>query len=446
MNKESIVVHLFASACRKLAKVIPFPARPLAPGDAGARMPVRYRGYLGATAETSAQWSSERAMKEAEALLKVAAAVGRLGAWSVRIEGMELTLSQEVCAIHEVPDGFEPTLARVLRFYRGASARRLREMLHACARDGTPFEAELPITTALGNQRWVRASGLADRDAEGHVVFVQGAIQDITRLQRDADEARRAAERLLHSQLEIERLNEGLEERVRQRTAQLRAANRDMEAFSYSIAHDLRAPLSALAGYSQALEECEQSLSVRGRHFLRRIKANARQMDEMTEGLLVLANVSRAELTAERVDLAQVCRDVLRSLQEQQPERAVRVVIGSGLRATGDTVLLQRVMANLLGNAWKFTGKREGAVIEVGSEAGSSGQTIYHVKDNGAGFDMSYSKQLFGAFQRLHKRSEFEGTGIGLATVHKIIHRHGGKIWAQAARGEGATFFFTLGA
>lgn len=250
----------------------------------------------------------------------------------------------------------------------------------------------------------------------------------------------------IRAQQEILRLNAQLEERVRRRTEQLEAVNKELEAFSYSIAHDLRAPLSSIDGFSQILEQSAgEALPDRCRHFVARIRAGVRQMGDMTDGLLSLANYSRASLRSEPVDLARLAQAALAACREREPARSVEAIVAPRIPAAGDPRLLSQVMSNLVGNAWKFTARETQARIEVGIESGSDGRAVYFVKDNGAGFDMNHAARIFEAFQRMHSRGEFEGTGIGLAIVHKIVARHGGRIWAESAPGQGATFRFTLG-
>lgn len=252
------------------------------------------------------------------------------------------------------------------------------------------------------------------------------------------------AEMEVRSQAAILRLNAQLEERVKQRTSQLQLANRELEAFSYSIAHDLRAPLSSIDGFSRALEEANaNSLGAPSQHYLRRIRAGVKQMAELTDGLLALSRLSQGELLSEPVDLAVLARSVVGSLYEQPPARAVDVQIQSPLPVLGDPRLLQQVMANLIGNAWKFTSRTEHAHIEVGALWRKRGAAFF-VRDNGAGFDLAHASRLFQAFHRMHSPSEFEGNGIGLAIVQKIVARHGGLVWAESAPGQGATFYFTL--
>ena len=249
----------------------------------------------------------------------------------------------------------------------------------------------------------------------------------------------------VHAQQKIVQLNADLEERVRVRTAELEALTKEMTTFSYSVAHDLRSPLAAISGFGQILEkECGASVSPRGRHLLSRIRAAARQMEEMTEGLLALARVSPAEIRYQPVDLGRIAAQLLERLSERDPHRNVDVHVMPDLWGQGDAALLTQALSNLLSNAWKFTGKQAQARIEVGSQTGPDGEPVYFVKDNGAGFDMNYVSRLFGVFSRLHTTSEFEGTGIGLAIVKKVIDRHAGRVWAEAVPGQGASFYFTL--
>ena len=249
----------------------------------------------------------------------------------------------------------------------------------------------------------------------------------------------------VQAQQEIVQLNADLEERVGVRTAELEVLTKEMTTFSYSVAHDLRSPLAAISGFSQILEkEFGASVSPRGRHLLSRIRAAARQMEEMTEGLLALARVSPAEIRSQSIDLGRIAAQLLERLSERDPHRNVDVHVTPDLWARGDAALLTQALSNLLSNAWKFTGKQAQARIEVGSQTGSDGDTVYFVKDNGAGFDMNYVSRLFGVFSRLHSTSEFEGTGIGLAIVKKVIDRHAGLVWAESVPGQGASFYFTL--
>lgn len=235
-----------------------------------------------------------------------------------------------------------------------------------------------------------------------------------------------------------------LERQVAERTLELANVNQELEAFSYSVAHDLRAPLRSLDGFSQALlEDYADKLDAEGKRYLRHIRESAQQMARLIDALLTLSRVTRSELHREPVDMTALARSVVARLQRDAPERRAEFVISDGLVANGDARLLGVILENLLGNAWKFTGKRPVARIEFGVREEDS-RRAYFVRDNGAGFDMAYADKLFGVFQRLHSAAEFEGTGIGLATVQRIVRRLGGRVWANGEVGRGATFHFTL--
>jgi len=239
------------------------------------------------------------------------------------------------------------------------------------------------------------------------------------------------------------RMKAELEQRVVERTAELEVANKELEAFSYSVSHDLRAPLRAIDGFSQALlEDYPDQLDETGRQYLARVRAGTQRMAGLIDDMLQLSRVARAEMRREAVDLSALAESVIRDLQRAEPARRVEVAIRPDLRAEGDTKLLRIALVNLLSNAWKFTGPRSAARIELGLQNGS--ERAFFVRDNGVGFDMAYEGKLFGAFQRLHDAHEFPGTGIGLATVQRVVHKHGGRIWAEGAVDRGATFYFTL--
>jgi signal transduction histidine kinase len=242
----------------------------------------------------------------------------------------------------------------------------------------------------------------------------------------------------------LEKMNEELEQRVASRTRMLEAANKELEAFSYSVSHDLRAPLRSIDGFSQLLsKQIGDQLDATCQDYLQRVRRASLRMGELIDDLLKLSKVSRSELKLENVDLSQIAHEILDGLRANSPARQIEVEIQDGIKANADARLIRGVLENLLGNAWKFTSRQPQPRIEFGCRE-DAGKRVYFVRDNGAGFDMRYVGKLFGAFQRLHKVEEFEGTGIGLATVQRIVTRHGGSVWVEAELGKGATFFFTL--
>jgi signal transduction histidine kinase len=265
-------------------------------------------------------------------------------------------------------------------------------------------------------------------------IFASRASAELERLQAD---------------VEIRNLNANLEDRVQQRTAELKLANQELESFSYSVSHDLRTPLSAVDGFADLLQMSIENLPEaqigNSLHFLQRIRAGVLQMGELIDALLSLARLAREPLRREQVDLSALAAEVLQACRERDPARVLESHIEPGLLATGDRRLLRQVFDNLLGNAWKFSAGQAVTRISFGAEPAVNGQPVYAVRDNGAGFNMAHSEKLFAPFQRLHSPSQFEGTGIGLATVQRIVSRHGGHVWGESVVGKGATFRFTLG-
>ncbi|BEH09481.1 MULTISPECIES: sensor histidine kinase [Geobacter] len=235
-----------------------------------------------------------------------------------------------------------------------------------------------------------------------------------------------------------------LEQRVAELTEALDASNRELQTFSYSVSHDLRAPLTIIDGFARALmEDCAEQLDAQGQEYLKRIRIASQRMGNLINGLLNLSRIAREPLCPDTANLSEIVRTIEMELRYLHPERSVLFTIEDGVTAQGDRRLLRTVMDNLLRNAWKFTVARDPAHISFGSCV-QEGKTAYFVKDDGAGFDMAFADRLFIPFQRMHQGSEFEGVGIGLATAHRIIQRHGGRIWAEAAPDAGATFYFTL--
>ena len=256
-----------------------------------------------------------------------------------------------------------------------------------------------------------------------------------------------AQETIRGLQQELEETNKGLialDLELEQRNTELAAVNKELEAFSYSVSHDLRALLRSIDGFSQALlEDCADKLDKQGKNYLHRVRAAAQRMGELIDDLLALSRVTRREMRHEMVNLSALAGIVAAELQQGQPERQVELIIAEGLTVNGDETLLRLVLENLLGNAWKFTSKQPKARVEFGATQ-YDGKPAYYVRDDGVGFDMAYVGKLFAPFQRLHSADEFPGTGIGLATVQRIINRHGGRVWAEGAVKRGATFYFTF--
>ncbi|HEY6877280.1 MAG TPA: ATP-binding protein, partial [Polyangiales bacterium] len=302
----------------------------------------------------------------------------------------------------------------MLSFMHPDDRPRIGQMLDELAQGRSTIQFEARFQCQTGSYRWL--SWTTSPDDEGTLYAVA----------RDVTDARMVTDQL----------------RLAKATAD--SANRELESFCYTVAHDLRAPLRSIDGFSQALiEDYADKLDDEGKQYLARLRGGAQRMAHLIDDLLSLSRLSRAELVSDRVDLSRLAHGILSRLREQQPDRAVALKIEPNLHAQGDGNLLQNALENLIGNAWKFTRNRADARIEVGQTT-VDGARAFFVRDNGAGFDMAYAHKLFGAFQRLHSVSEFEGTGIGLASVARIIHRHGGRIWTQAEVGKGATFYFTL--
>ena len=305
----------------------------------------------------------------------------------------------------------------------------------ACARLATTGRAQgfdYALGRGPGDEHWFGAR-LTAQSPDG------ARPPGFTLLIRDISERKQA-------EAHIQELNESLEERVAARTSEMRAAMAELESFSYSISHDLRTPLRAIEGFGRLLEiEYGDDLDATAHDYLSRIRHAAQRMANLIDDLLDLARVSRKSLQKQPVDLSQLASEIVAELRERQPDRAVVVHVEHGLSARADPMLMRVVLENLLGNAWKFT-ERCGpeASIEVGSQR-HDGRDWFYVRDNGAGFDMAYADRLFKPFQRLHSQTEFEGTGIGLATIHRIVGRHGGRVAAEGEPGRGACFRFSLG-
>jgi PAS domain S-box-containing protein len=318
-----------------------------------------------------------------------------------------------------------------------AELERVVASWKAALREERPWEDQFRMRRRDGSFRWFLARAIPVRDAGGRIVRWFGTSTDIDDEWRTVEDLRRAEEEIRH-------LNADLEHRVRERTTQLQEANKELESFSYSVSHDLRAPLRHITGFSQLLERrVGGSLDEVSRNYLKTIHSAAQQGGTLVDDLLAFSRMGRAEMRQAPVDLQTLAQEVRRELEADAAGREVEWRVGELPPVEADPSLLRQVLRNLFGNALKYTRPKAHAVIEVGARE-SGGEVELWVRDNGVGFEMQYVDKLFGVFQRLHTAEQFEGTGIGLANVRRIVSRHGGRTWAEGAVGQGATFHFTL--
>ncbi|UQA58290.1 PAS domain-containing protein [Polyangium aurulentum] len=375
---------------------------------------------------------SEQRLREHKEMLGLAGEVARFGGWRFDRANNKLNWTAEVYRIYEVDPSFELNGESAMSFYPEEERPRVIEAFVRAQERGEPFDIEVPFTTARGNARWVRVISRPHIDADGQVIEVAGSCQDITE-RKEAEQA-------------IRDLNAKLEQRVRERTAELEASMAELETFSYSVSHDLRAPLRGIDGFSKALlEDYGETLDDRARSYIDRVRNAASRMGRLIDDLLQLSRVTRKPVERTRVDLSALAASVGEELLATWPGREVELSIEPALAVRADPGLLRIALVNLLDNAFKFTSKHQKARIQVGAmPACGARPSGFFVRDDGAGFDMEYAGRLFTPFQRLHTTSEFEGTGIGLATVRRIMKKHGGEVWAEAAIERGATVYFTL--
>jgi light-regulated signal transduction histidine kinase (bacteriophytochrome) len=356
-----------------------------------------------------------------------------VGNWELDLRTRKMWGSEEAFSIYgiERSSPFLPLAliqASVLEEYRAGLDRALTQLIASDAK----YDEEFLIRRHDDGQiRFVHSKAELTRDKAGQPALVQGVIQDITERKQAEDE--------------IKRLNEELELRVLDRTAQLEAANKELESFSYSVSHDLRAPLRAIDGFSRIIQQdYSAGLDAEALRMLQAVRTNTQQMNKLIDDLLKFSRLGRQPLNKQLVEPSSLVRQALEALKQDQVGRVVEFSSVELPTCLGDPGLLLQVWINLLSNALKYTRKNEVTRIEVGYLPAAGGRTAYFVKDNGVGFDMQYADKLFGVFQRLHSPEEFEGTGVGLALAHQIIMRHGGRIWVEAQPGEGATFYFMV--
>lgn len=379
--------------------------------------------------DITARRQAEKALHEKQRLLDRMSRLAKVGGWGFDVESMTGTWTAEIARIHDLePDGLI-RVADSISFFSDADRPVIAAAVARAIENAEAYDLELELISAKNVLKWVRTQGEPVVE-NGAVVRVEGALQDIT--------DRRLAEN------EIRHLNASLERRVEERTAELTAANHELDTFAYAVSHDLRAPLRAMSGFSQALEEdYGEVLTGEARDFLHQISQASRKMGELIDGLLSLSRCTRGELQRQPVAISALAESIAQELQRAEPERACTWQIEPDLVVWGEPRMIEVALRNLLGNAWKYTGKTPSARIDVHGVR-QEGRHGIEISDNGAGFDTAHAARLFQPFQRLHRQDEFPGIGIGLATVQRVIHRHGGEIQAEAQPDKGARFRFFL--
>lgn len=398
--------------------------------------------------DMSEQLRAERLLRESERRVALAleASAGALFDWNVATGSVYLSDHWNVMLGGDARE-IEVTFGELEQMVHPEDRPRQREQIVALFKAaGRPHLNEFRVRNHRGEWIWIESrASVTEFDESGRALQVVGTNVDITQRKLAEITLRERDIQLRQTAEEVRKLNAELEQRVEQRTQALAAANRELESFSYSVSHDLRAPLRTIDGFSQILlDEYSGRIDDVGRGYLERVRAGSQRMAKLIDDLLELARVTRRDLNVRECDLTAMAEEIARELATADPLRSVHIEVARGMTVAADSGLLRIALDNLLRNAWKFTGLRPEALIEVGRLPSDGGGATYFVRDNGVGFDMAYAGKLFGAFQRLHSEAEFQGTGIGLALVQRVIRRHGGKVWAEAQPGAGATFYFTL--
>jgi PAS domain S-box-containing protein len=386
---------------------------------------------LCASSDVTALKRLEARLRHSEQLMVDTQGVAHLGTWEWDVREPHATWSPELYRIYGLsPESYTPSYEAYLTKVHPDDRQRVMDATNRVFHEHQPYSHDERIFRPDGSMRYLHTWAQPVLDEQGRLVRLLGVCQDIT--------DRKLAEE------EIHRLNADLERRVAERTRTIERSMRDLEAFNAMVSHDLRAPLTVLQlSCRTLLDAAGAELSDRARGTLARMQRSVDEMTELLNALLSLANVGNADLRRQEVDLTALSREIVAELERVTPGRAADVVVEPGMSCFADGPLLRAAMQNLLANAWKYTLRVPRARIEV-CRAAADAPRAFVVRDNGAGFDMAHAHKLFQPFERLHDASEFEGTGVGLATVHRIIERHGGRIWAQGEPGRGAAFFFEL--
>jgi PAS domain S-box-containing protein len=372
----------------------------------------------------------EQSLKDARDRLEEAQRAAHLGNWEWDARNDQITGSEEFYRLFDVaPEGLSRFSQFVERLHPDDRERVQRDVADALKQD-RPYDTDYRVSLSDGGWRDIIARGRVFVDEGGKPLRMVGTCLDITERKQAEDEVRR--------------LNSELEQRVRDRTAQLEESNKELEAFSYSVSHDLRAPLRAIDGFTRILTgDYAPQLDTEGQRVCSVIHENTRKMSQLIDDLLAFSRLGRTEMSLSPIDMATMANSVFHELTTPESRAHIDFQVGVLPPAVADPTLMRQVWMNLLSNAIKFSSKRERAIIRVSAQQ-SQGENVYVVQDHGAGFEMQYVGKLFGVFQRLHTSREFEGTGVGLALVQRVVRRHGGRVWAEGESDKGATFYFAL--